>query len=211
MMRKLLCGALTAAIMLWGGSVHAGAEMASDVEWEFWLEKEGEKTHEFWFSDEMTVCALIKNTGDEVIRNPTGVATIEVKGIKAGPTYLFATLQAVMYALGRVVPIGLVMPQGQMIMEVPKSIPPGESYLWSKTYIVADLVQEVMERKGDIEWKVDKETGKGSMKFKSFPMKYIMPITVNFDIDEVEVLLSVKLYMDDESTEPQEYEFTIKE
>ena len=210
MMRKVLCGSLVAVMVLWGGSVHAGTEIMSDVEWEFWLEKEGEKASEFWFSDEMTIYVQIKNTGGKVIQNPTGVATIEIKDIQAKPTYLFAILQGAIYTLGRVLPPGLWMPKGQMAVEVPKSIQPGESYLWSKTYIVADLTQEVMERKGHIIWTLDKESGKGSMKFKSFPMKYIMPITLKFDIDEVGVLLSVRLYVNNESTEPQEYGFKIK-
>jgi hypothetical protein len=209
MLRRMLYGSLIAAVMLWGNIACAEAELVHDVEWEFWLEKNGEKASEFWFSDEMTVCVQIKNTGDEVIQNPVGVANIEVKDIEAGPTYLFATIQWAMYTLGRVLPIGLAMPQGQMVVEVPESVEPGESCFWSETYIVADLIQEIMERKGNIKWTMDKESGKGSMKFKGFPMKYIMPVTLNFDIDEVEVLLMVRLYIDDEPTESQKYGFKL--
>jgi hypothetical protein len=208
--RRILCGALVAAMLLLVSSVHVRAELKDDVEWEFWLEKDGEKAREFWFSDEMTVYAQIKNIGGEVIQNPTGVATVGVKSIKAEPAYVFAAIQWAMYTLGRVVPIGLVMPRGQMVVEVPESIEPGESYVWSEIYIVADLIQEIMERGGNIAWTIDKESGKGSMRFKSFPMKYIMPTTLKFDIEEVEVLLTVRLYINDEPTEPQKYEFKIK-
>gem|GEM_PF-2438922 len=211
MMKKVLCGALVAVMVLWSGSVHAGTEIMSDVEWEFWLVKEGGKTNEFWFSDEMTIYVQIKNTGHKVIQNPTGVATVQVKSIKAEPVYVFAAIQGAMYTLGRVLPVGLVMPQGQMVVEVPESIEPGGSCVWFETYIVADLIQEIMERRGNITWTMDKQSGKGSMKFKGFPMKYIIPTTLDFDIDEVEVLLSVRLYVNNESTEPQKYGFKIKE
>jgi len=210
-MKKVLCGALVAVMVLWSGSVHAGTEIMSDVEWEFWLVKEGGKTNEFWFSDEMTIYVQIKNTGHKVIQNPTGVATVQVKSIKAEPVYVFAAIQGAMYTLGRVLPVGLVMPQGQMVVEVPESIEPGGSCVWFETYIVADLIQEIMERRGNITWTMDKQSGKGSMKFKGFPMKYIIPTTLDFDIDEVEVLLSVRLYVNNESTEPQKYGFKIKE
>jgi hypothetical protein len=208
--RRILSGTLTIMVLLLGNA-WAEAKPVSDVEWEFWMEKDGKKTEEFWFSDEMTVCAQIKNTGDGVIQNPVGVATIEIKNIKGGPTYLFALIQGAMYAVGRVLPSGLWMPKGQMVVKIPELIEPGESYLWSETYIVADLTQEIMERRGNITWSIDKESGKGSMKFKSFPMKYIMPATLNFDIDEVKVLLSVRLYISDEPTEPQKYMFWIKQ